>query len=150
MIEIVKEIICESTGVPKAELLSETRLDQYTDELDLQEIVICLEDWFHADAPRNLVSSMRTVGDVVDLANALLWRRIQHHLSKRLGEMSASFIIDRVKSTALNNDHFIVYAQDEFWQHVIQSRCDYIINDALTEPMSVNAHLVVRCEHSLV
>lgn len=72
MIEIVKEIICESTGAPKAELLSETRLDQYTDELDLQEIVICLEDWFHADAPRNLVSYMRTVGDVVDLANALL------------------------------------------------------------------------------
>lgn len=86
----------------------------------------------------------------MNLANALLWDRIQHHLTTRLGEMTAAFITEQVESAVLNGNQFIVYAKDEFGQHVIQSRCDYIINDALSEPMSVNAHLIVCCKQSIV
>lgn len=68
MLEKVKEIIEEKLNVDGVEITAETRFkeDLEADSLDLFELVMALEDEFGVEIPTEELTSITTVGAVID------------------------------------------------------------------------------------
>lgn len=72
MFEKVKEIIVEQLNVEGVEITAETRFkeDLDADSLDLFEMVMAIEEEYGVEIPSEELTSLLTVGSVVDyLAN---------------------------------------------------------------------------------
>ncbi len=69
--EKVKETIVNSLGCDEANIVPEAKLaeDLRIDSLDAVELVMALEEEFGISIPDEELSSMLTVGDVVDCIN---------------------------------------------------------------------------------
>lgn len=63
----VRDLIAEQIGVASAELTDASRLkeDLGTDELDLAEMVVALEEVFQVSVPQGVALEWKTVGDII-------------------------------------------------------------------------------------
>ncbi|MGN1043846.1 MAG: acyl carrier protein [Acutalibacteraceae bacterium] len=66
--EKVKEILVEQFGDDKAEITMDTDLfsDLDADSLDLADLISSIEDEFKVEASDEIISSITTVGNIVD------------------------------------------------------------------------------------
>jgi len=69
---LVKELIAELCGIPEAELLLETKLEEdlNLDSLDLVELAMELEDAFGFMISDEEALGLKTVGDVIEFSKA--------------------------------------------------------------------------------
>ena len=70
MFNTVKEIIAEELGIDSEEIDEDSRLmeDLGVDSLELVEIVMAVEEAFGSELPDEEIPSIRTVRDLMDLA----------------------------------------------------------------------------------
>lgn len=68
VLEKVKAILSEQFDVEESEIIPETNLfeDLEADSLDLADLIASLEDEFEIEADDDAISSINTVGDVVN------------------------------------------------------------------------------------
>ena len=67
MIEKLKEILCENTGLTDIEITKETNLknDLGLNSLDLANLVCIVEDEFDIEIPDEYLKEIKTVSDVI-------------------------------------------------------------------------------------